>query len=103
MNKRTRPTYSAEFKLDIAEQVIDQGRSISEIVKTMDVSKSAVEKWVKQLRDERSGKLSKVAPLTLDQIKIRELERKIRRLEEDNDILKKASALLMQDSIRNSR
>jgi transposase len=42
-------------------------------------------------------------PMTPDQVKIRELERKIKRLEEDNTILKKASALLMQDSLKGSR
>lgn len=38
--------------------------------------------------------------MTPDQLKIRELERKTKRLEGDNDILKKALALLMQGSIK---
>ena len=53
--------------------------------------------------NERNGDLSKATPLTPDQVKIRELERKIRLLEGDNDILKKASALLMQDSLKGFR
>jgi transposase len=64
---------------------------------------STVDKWARQLRQERQGNLSSATPLTPDQLKIRELERKLKRLEEDNEILKKASALLMQDSIKGLR
>jgi transposase len=69
----------------------------------MGLGKSSVDKWSRQLREERNGQLSSATPLTPDQLKIRELERKLKRLEEDNLILKKASALLMQDSIKNIR
>ena len=39
-------------------------------------------------------------PLTEDKLKIRELEKRIRRIEEEKEILKKATALLMSDSMR---
>ena len=41
--------------------------------------------------------------MTPDQLKIRELEKKIKRIEMEKDILKKATALLMSDSISNLR
>nr|WP_280520809.1 hypothetical protein [Aeromonas sp. LsrichE-8G] len=59
--------------------------------------------WVKQLRSERQGISPKASPLTPEQQKIRELERKIKRIEEEKEILKKATALLMSDSLNNSR
>ncbi|KZY46294.1 transposase, partial [Oleiphilus sp. HI0050] len=67
------------------------------------LGKSTVDKWARQLKEERNGRLSSATPLTPDQLKIRELERKIKQLEGDNEILKKASALLMQDSIKGFR
>jgi transposase len=69
----------------------------------MGLGKSTVDKWARQLKEERNGNLTSATPLTPDQLKIRELERKLKRLEEDNEILKKASALLMQDSIKGFR
>ena len=98
MTKRTRPTYSPEFRLEVAQEVVDKGRTIKEVASSLGLGKSTVDKWSRQLRNERNGTLSNATPLTPDQLKIRELERKIKRLEGDNEILKKASALLMQDS-----
>lgn len=103
MTKRTRPTYSPEFKLEVAQQVVDMGRSIRDVAQSLDLGKSTVDKWARQLRNERNGQLSSATPLTPDQLKIRELERKIKDLESDNSILKKASALLIQDSLKGFR
>ena len=103
MTKRTRPTYSPEFRLEVAQEVVDKGRTIKEVASSLELGKSTVDKWSQQLRKERNGTLSNATPLTPDQLKIRELERKIKRLEGDNEILKKASALLMQDSIKGFR
>jgi transposase len=41
--------------------------------------------------------------MTSEQIKIKELEKKIKQIEEEKEILKKATALLMSDSMRGSR
>ncbi len=103
MSKRTRPTYSPEFRLEVAQEVIDKGRSVRDVADSLGLGKSTVDKWARQLKEERHGKLSSATALTPDQLKIRELERKIKQLEGDNEILKKASALLMQDSIKGFR
>lgn len=103
MSKHTRPTYSPEFRLEVAQEVIDKRRSIREVAESLGLGQSTVDKWARQLKKERNGELSNATPLTPDQLKIRELERKIKRLEGDNEILKKASALLMQDSIKSFR
>ena len=103
MTKHTRATYSPEFKLEVAQQVVDMGRPIRDVAESLSLGKSTVDKWARQLRNERNGQLSSATPLTPDQLKIRELERKIKDLEIDNTILKKASALLMQDSLKGFR
>lgn len=103
MSKRTRPTFSPEFRLEAAQLVVDQSRSIREAADAMGVGKSTMDKWVRQLRSERDGKSPQGAPMTADQRRIRELEKQLRRVEEEKEILKKATALLMSDSMRGSR
>ncbi|WP_338266080.1 IS3 family transposase [Marinomonas polaris] len=89
MKNRTRRTFSTEFKLEAAQLVTEQGYSIIEAAKAMNVSKSAMDRWVRQLKQEYQGITPKASPLTPEQIEIRELKKKISNLEEHNDILKK--------------
>lgn len=95
--------YSAEFKLEAAQLVVDQNYTIVEAAKAMNVSKSALAKWVKKLRLERQGKTTPGNPLTPEQIELREMKKRINRLEMENDILKKATALLMSGSLNGLR
>ncbi|OED83905.1 IS3 family transposase, partial [Vibrio breoganii] len=84
MTKRTRRTFSPEFKLEAAQLVTDQGYTVVEAAKAMNVSKSAMDKWVRQLKQERQGVTPKASPLTPEQIEIRELKKRIAELEEHN-------------------
>ena len=68
----------------------------------MNVGKSTMDKWVRQLKGERAGKSPAAFPVTSEQIEIRELKKKLQRVEMERDILKNATALLMSDSLNNS-
>jgi len=102
MTKKKRPNFSPEFRLETAQLVVDNGYTHEDAAKAMGVGYSTVSKWVKQLKEERKGNQPKASPMTPDQLKIRELEKKIVRIEFEKDILKKATALLMSDSLNNS-
>ena len=102
MTNKKRPNFSPEFRLETAQLVIDNGYTHEDAAKAMGVGYSTISKWVKQLKDERKGNQPKATPMTPEQLKIRELEKKIKRIELEKDILKKATALLMSDSLNNS-
>ena len=55
MSKKTRRTFSPEFRLETAQLVVDQGYSHDEAAKVMGVGFSTIGKWVKQLQQEREG------------------------------------------------
>jgi transposase len=69
----------------------------------MNVGKSTVDKWVRQLRKERDGIAVKASPISPEMRRIKELERENQRLKMEKEILKKATALLMSDSINDLR
>ena len=100
---KTRRTFSPEFKLEAAQLVVDQGYTIRAACEAMGLSKSTLENWVRQLRRERQGKTPGATAMTPDQRRIQELERRLRRVEQEKEILKKATALLMSDSLNSSR
>ncbi|HDG1665699.1 TPA: IS3 family transposase [Kluyvera ascorbata] len=86
MKKRN---FSAEFKRESAQLVLDQNYTVAAAASAMDVGLSTMTRWVKQLRDELQGKIPKASPITPEQIEIRELKKKLQRIEMENDILKK--------------
>ncbi|VEN40736.1 unnamed protein product [Callosobruchus maculatus] len=95
--------FTAEFKLEAAKLVVDHGYTYVKAAEAVNVSHSAITRWVNKLRLERQGKTPAGLPLTPEQLELREAKKKIQRLEMENEILKKATALLMSDSLNGSR
>ncbi len=103
MAKRQRRSFTPEFKFEAACLVLDESYSITEACRSLDISETVLRRWVDQLRAERGGETPKSKALTPDQQKIQELEARIKRLEDEKRILKKATALLMSDEFKNMR
>jgi transposase len=101
--KRQRRSFSQEFKHDSASLVVDQGYSMAEAGRAVDVHENTLRKWVRQLEAERDGSTPKSKALTPDQQRIQELEARVNRLEREKTILKKATALLMSDDLKSTR
>lgn len=92
MKRRPKRNFSPEFRLEAAQLVVDQNYKIREAAEAMNVGISTMDKWVRQLRLERGGESPKATPMTPDQLRIRQLEKRIREVEMEKDILKKATA-----------
>jgi len=94
-NKRI---FTSEFKKESASLVLDTEYSIQQASEAMDVSESAMRRWVKQLKAERGGQTPTGSrAITAEQQQIQTLQKQVRKLEREKEILKKASALLMLD------
>jgi len=93
------PRYTSEFKLQAASLVLDANYSLREAAKASNISLSAIRSWVKQLREERKGITPQgVGAIRADQKQIQDLQNRIKQLELEKEILKKASALLISDN-----
>lgn len=95
--------FKPEFRNEVAELVLDKGYSVRDAAEAMSVGHSTVDSWVRLLKKERNGVETKGTPISDEQRKIKQLERDIQRLKEDKEILKKATALLMSDSMNGLR
>ena len=94
-----RRTFSPEFKREAAELVLLQSYSYPQACEALGVGETALRRWVDQLSSERIGITPKAKALTPDQQLIQELEKRVKRLELEKKILKKATALLMSEEI----
>jgi len=87
-NKRT---FTPEFKKEPSSLVL-------QACEAMDVSESAMRRWVKQLKAERDGQTpTGCRAFTTGQQQIQALQKQVRKLDREKEILKKASALLVLD------
>lgn len=94
--KRTRRTFSAEFKAHAIKLVKAGDKQVTHIARELDVPRQMLYDWVRQA-DARKGKpLSTVFPgrgrRTPEQMELDRLRRENAELREANEILKKAKA-----------
>ncbi|WP_373370586.1 IS3 family transposase [Pectobacterium parmentieri] len=94
MTKKIKRTFSPEFKLECALLVVDKGYSYRQACEAMNVDSSTLESWVRQLKKERQGVTPSATPITPELLRIRELEKQVRRLEEHKYDIKKGYSTL---------
>ncbi|AIC17952.1 transposase [Pseudomonas chlororaphis] len=89
--------FDTSFKLEVVKMIKDQGMGIAQVCRDLELGETAVRRWVQQYEAEQLGESGIGKPLTVEQQRIRELERQVRELRMDNDILKKATAFFARE------
>jgi transposase len=54
--KRTRRAFDAAFKLQVVQMIRDQGLSVGQACRDMNLVESAVRRWVEQFDEEAAGR-----------------------------------------------
>ena len=100
--KKQRRTFTTEFKHDAAALVLDQGYSVAQACRSLDVGESALRRWMKQLQSERGGVTPITHAMTPEQQKIQALEKQVKQLEQEKEILKNCPLFSQSHNIRNT-
>ncbi len=95
---KTRNKYSKEFKLDAISLVVDQGISRREAARSLDINSQMLGRWVKEHQSEDGQAFRGNGKLTPEQEEVRKLKARIKRLEMERDILKKATAFFAAET-----
>lgn len=83
--------YDAEFKMEAIRRLERTGEPIAKVAADLGVKESTMHGWVKRHREKPVNSFPGSGKLSDDDEKIRKLERTIRELQEENNILKKAA------------
>jgi transposase len=97
--KRSRPrrSFTPEFKAEIVELCQLGDRSVGQVARDFDLTETAVREWVKQA--ERDTGIRQDGGLaTAERKELAELRRENRRLREDVEILKRATAFFAKET-----
>ena len=92
---RPRRSFTPEFKADIVEQCRRGDRSIRQVAKDFDLTETAVREWVKQA-DIDDGQRPGLTSAERDELA--QLRRENRRLRDDVEILKRATAFFAKET-----
>lgn len=86
--------YPEEFKLEAVRQVVDRGHSVAEVASRLGVTTHSLYAWLKKYGPHAPEHQAKAS----DQAEIRRLEKELKRVTEERDILKKAAAYFAKQS-----
>jgi transposase len=93
MGRRTRPTYSPEFRAEALRRVRTSGEPIAAIARELGITQGSLRTWMK-------ASLPAADPaLTIDErTELQQLRKEVVRLRMERDILKKATAFFAKES-----
>lgn len=92
----TRKKYTKEFKLDAISLVLDQGYTRAEASNSLEISPQILGRWIKESQQEQAFRGN--GKMTEEQAKIKKLEARVKQLEMEKEILKKATVFFAKET-----
>jgi transposase len=93
---RTRPPYPPEFGAEAVRLIRSSGKPLSQISKDLGVSEQSLRVWIKQADLDEGRRDDGLTSAELEELRL--LRRKVRVLEEEREILKKAAAFFARET-----
>ena len=94
---RARRSFTPEFKAEIVELCGRGDRSVGQVARDFDLTETAVREWVRQAELD-SGARQDGGLTSAERKELAELRRENRRLREDVEILKRATAFFVKET-----
>ena len=94
-----RKQYTKEFKLDAISLVVDQGLTIAEAARSMEIRANMLGRWIKENEADNNGQAFRGnGKLTPDQGEIRRLKIENKQLKLERQILKEAAVFFAKET-----
>lgn len=84
--------YSVEFKIEAVKRLEKTGENLSKVARELGVAPTTMNGWVQKYKESPETPFPGSGHLKPEDEKLRRLEKEIRDLKEENEILKKAAA-----------
>ena len=97
MAKQKRRIFSKQFKADAVRLVTSGAKTIAEVTKQYELSANSLRRWVESAESD-AGSASPDALTSAERNELMELRRRVKRVEMERDILKKATAFFAREN-----
>jgi transposase len=91
ISRRSRRSFTDEFKAGAVRLVLDEGKTIPQVARNLDLTTSALRTWVERARADRSK--GKTGLTTVEREELAKLRKQVRELTMERDILKEAAVI----------
>ena len=92
---KSRPPYPEEFRRE-AVQMVRSGRTVADVATSLGVTEQSLRNWVK--RDQLERRERDDGLTVAEREELRELRRRVKRLEQERDLLKRAAAFFARET-----
>jgi len=92
-------TFDRDFKIEIAKQVASGKRSARSMARELGVHENTIRKWVQQYTDDPDNAFPGVGNLKPEEEELKRAQRRIHELEQEVEILKKATAYFAKNGL----
>ena len=92
---KSRPPYPEQFRREAVE-LVRQGRSIPDVAESLGMSGQSLRNWVRQEQLDRRERDDGLTSAEREELRL--LRKHVRRLEQERDILKRATALFARET-----
>ena len=92
-----RKSYDKEFKISAVRMVKEEGRRIAEVARNLDIPEQTLHNWVNKYNEEKEAGFVGSGNLKPVDKAIRDVQKKLRDLEEENAILKKSMSIFAKN------
>jgi len=97
MGNRARRKFSKEYKAEVVRLVQEEGKTVRQVSRELDLTESAVRNWVRQAKID-AGQGPAGALTTAERAELVALRREAKQLRMEREILKKATAFFAKES-----
>ena len=94
-SKRSRRSFTDEFKVGAVRLVLDEGKTVPQVARDLDLTESALRTWVERARADRTQ--GKTGLTTAEREELARLRKENRELRMEREILKKAAAFFAKE------
>jgi transposase len=95
---RQRRSFTREFKVQAVRRITEQGHSVAEVARDLDLSESMLRAWKQALAADGAQAFPGKGSLPAVEEELRRLRAENRRLRMEREVLKKATAFFAKES-----
>jgi transposase len=94
--RRARRSFTEEFRAGAVRLVLDEGKTVGQVARDLDLTESALRTWVERARANRTG--GKTGLTSEERAELARLRKENRQLRAEREILKKAAAFFAKEN-----